>query len=312
MRQRFAQHAGTDPATVQAPAWRPFQLAFILQTLPGLVDPSKADREIVDLLFFPTGGGKTEAYLGLAATAIVLRSLAHRDDKGKPTALGCGVSVLMRYTLRLLTLDQLGRAAGLICALELERKEAPDRLGDWPFEIGLWVGSAATPNTMGGPNDKSSGRRYTAYTRWLAFREGKGNAPSPIPLEECPWCGTSFKPECFDLVPSQRNPQDLRIHCCNHKCAFTGDAPLPIVAVDEPLYTRLPAFLIATVDKFAALPWNQRSNLRTWNSAMTTCVRWHVFHCDMACRFVVNRSTKTTGDSTQGFTTTRRLAHHAF
>ncbi len=112
----------------------------------------------VDLLFFPTGGGKTEAYLGLAATAIVLRRVLSRDAKGKPTAQECGVSVLMRYTLRLLTLDQLGRAAGLVCALELKRKAAPDRLGDWPFEIGLWVGSAATPNTMGGPNDKSPGR----------------------------------------------------------------------------------------------------------------------------------------------------------
>src|SRR5207344_1580343 len=106
------------------PTWRPFQLAFILMNLRGLADPAHTDRELVDLLFFPTGGGKTEAYLGLAAFMILLRRL--RD----PGATSSGVTVLMRYTLRLLTLDQLGRAATLVCALEVIRKdEANDRLG---------------------------------------------------------------------------------------------------------------------------------------------------------------------------------------
>ena len=100
----------------------------------------------MDLLFFPTGGGKTEAYLGLAAFAMVLRRLRHPDAHGRA---GAGVSVIMRYTLRLLTLDQLARASGLVCALELERAEAAGRYGDWPFEIGLWVGKAATPNLLG-------------------------------------------------------------------------------------------------------------------------------------------------------------------
>ena len=108
--------------------------------LRAFVSPTHADREIVDLLFFPTGGGKTEAYLGLAAFAILLRRL--RD----PELTSAGVTVLMRYTLRLLTLDQLSRASTLICALELQRQETPEALGAWPFEIGLWVGKAATPN----------------------------------------------------------------------------------------------------------------------------------------------------------------------
>ncbi len=94
-------------------------------------------------MFFPTGGGKTEAHLGLAAFTLVLRRL--RD----PDPVHHGLPVLMRYTLRLLTLDQLGRAAALICALELERETMPERLGTWPFEIALWVGRAATPNTNG-------------------------------------------------------------------------------------------------------------------------------------------------------------------
>ena len=122
-RQRFGVMQGKDPATVQ-PQWRPFQLAFLLMNLPGMVQPEHADREVVDLLFFPTGGGKTEAYLGLAAFTLVLRRLRH------PGLASAGLSVLMRYTLRLLTLDQLGRAATLLCALELERQQDVETLGD--------------------------------------------------------------------------------------------------------------------------------------------------------------------------------------
>lgn len=136
------------------PQWRPFQLAFVLMNLPGVVNPEHPDRETVDLLFFPTGGGKTEAYLGLAAFTLVFRRLKC------PGISSAGLSVLMRYTLRLLTLDQLGRAAALICALELEREKDVEKFGKWPFEIGLWVGQAATPNVMGqkGDNNPRSAR----------------------------------------------------------------------------------------------------------------------------------------------------------
>jgi hypothetical protein len=252
-RQREAQKYQTSPELVSAPTWRAFQLGFILLNLRGLHDPMHADRELVDLLFFPTGGGKTEAYLGLAAFSLVLRRLRN------PGRRGAGVNVLMRYTLRLLTLDQLGRASALICALELERQErntrGDTRFGDWPFEIGLWVGSGATPNRMGRPGDKGPAADKTAYRRLRAFRSNSKKNPSPIPLENCPWCGTKFETQSFRLLPSEANPQDLRITCVNALCAFTGDRPLPIVAVDEPIYRRLPGFLIATIDKFAALPW---------------------------------------------------------
>ena len=130
----------------EEPEWRAFQLAFILLNVGGLSDGRSPEREIVDLLFFPTGGGKTEAYLGLAAFTIMLRRLRRPGQDGLQ---GAGVTVIMRYTLRLLTLDQLGRAAGLVCALELEREADPDRYGEWPIEIGLWVGKAATPQHDG-------------------------------------------------------------------------------------------------------------------------------------------------------------------
>ncbi len=234
---------------LEAPRWRAFQLAFILLNLPGLADPRDPNRETVDLLFFPTGGGKTEAYLGLAAFAMVLRRLHQPGEKG---LAGAGVSVIMRYTLRLLTLDQLARAAGLVCALELEREKAVSRYGEWPFEIGLWVGKAATPNILG---RKGDGRSDSARAKVHQFKADPKGKPSPIPLENCPWCGTRFEPDSFALLPNDDQPRELRIVCTNFECDFTRDRALPIVAVDEPIYRRLPAFLIATVDKFACLPW---------------------------------------------------------
>ena len=233
---------------IKTPRWRAFQLAFQLLNLPGLADQRDPDRATVDLLFFPTGGGKTEAYLGLAAFAMVLRRLRHPGEKGRAPA---GVSVIMRYTLRLLTLDQLARAAGLVCALELEREKNAARYGEWPFEIGLWVGKAATPNILG---HKGDGRSDSARTKVRQFKADPKGKPSPIPLENCPWCGERFGPESFTLLPDDDKPHELRIVCTNFECDFTRRG-LPIVAVDEPIYRRLPAFLIATVDKFASLPW---------------------------------------------------------
>jgi len=252
---RAVARALTKRLGVAEPAWRAFQLAFILLNLPGLADPNDPHRDTVDLLFFPTGGGKTEAYLGLAAFAMVLRRLRHQGDGG---VAGAGVSVIMRYTLRLLTLDQLSRAAGLVCALELEREANAARYGTWPFEIGLWVGKAATPNILG---RKSADRYDSARAKVRQFKNDPKNKPSPIPLETCPWCGKRFNATSFTLLPNDDNPRELRIVCSDFQCDFTRDRPLPIVAVDEPLYRRLPAFLIATVDKFAALPWVGQSGL---------------------------------------------------
>ena len=245
-RRRRAQEEGKRPRDVAAPAWHPFQLAYILMNLRGIAEPTHPERDVVDLLFFPTGGGKTEAYLGLSAFTLVLRRLRHPGPDSR------GLSVLMRYTLRLLTLDQLGRAAALICALELEREQAPERLGEWPFEIALWVGRAATPNYMG---RKGEAGDKSARVKTLRYARDSLREP-PLPLEQCPWCGTPFKRQSFRLHPDTNEPSDLLVHCVNRRCDFTGKRHLPIVAVDEPIYRRLPAFMIATADKFAALPWS--------------------------------------------------------
>ena len=249
LRQRLPAENFQD----KPPSWRAFQLAFILLNLPGLADPNDPHRSTVDLLFFPTGGGKTEAYLGLAALAMVLRRLRNPEANGKA---GAGVSVVMRYTLRLLTLDQLSRAAGLVCALELERERNPERYGDWPFEIGLWVGKAATPNVMG---RKGEHRSDSARAKTRRFKANPQANPAPIPLENCPWCAKPFQPDSFTLWPNDDAPTELRVACANFECEFSGERPLPVLGVDEPIYQRLPAFLIATVDKFAALPWEGKS-----------------------------------------------------
>ena len=241
-RQRGSANDKRPPEQQRTPEWRLFQLAFVLLNLDGLVDPLHVDRATVDLLFFPTGGGKTEAYLGLAAFAIARRRL-NNSDLG-----GAGLSVVMRYTLRLLTLDQLQRAAGLVCALELERLQH-GRLGKWPIEIGLWVGGGATPNTFGNAKRPAQG---TAIDWVLKHRKDRG--PAPAPLKDCPWCGNALKPDSFHLHPTQQAPQRLDIRCCNTDCAFSANR-LPIVVVDEEIYRRLPAFMIATIDKFANVPW---------------------------------------------------------
>jgi hypothetical protein len=248
-RRRNAGAAG-DPTAQPPPRWRPFQLAFILLNLGGLVDKAHSDREIVDLLFFPTGGGKTEAYLGLAAFAIAHRRLSNSG------VFGAGVCVVMRYTLRLLTLDQQARAAGVVCALELMRNEAGFAhdgrrlLGDWPIEIGLWVGSDASPNRLGGRGATGDDTAVTRVRRFVA----RGDR-APAPIKACPWCGTPFGRQSFQCVPNTVAPRNLELRCANHSCDFAGNRALPVLTVDEPIYRRLPAFLIATIDKFAGLPW---------------------------------------------------------
>ena len=187
VRRRQGPVQGKPLASVLPPAWRPFQLAFLLMNLEGIARPASKDREVLDLLFFPTGGGKTEAYLGLAAFTLILRRLRN------PGISSAGLSVLMRYTLHLLTLDQLSRAATLICALELERLQDVTKPGDWPFEIGLWVGRAATPNRMGRKGDYDP---ETARLRTIRFMNND-SMPSRFRSKSAHGAGRSSKRSRF-------------------------------------------------------------------------------------------------------------------
>jgi hypothetical protein len=234
------------------PKWRTFQLAFVLMNLKGIINSADSERDTVDLLYFPTGGGKTEAYLGVVAFTLVYRRLVD------PTITSAGVSILMRYTLRLLTLDQLERATTLICALEKVRREqkAKWNLGELPYEIGLWVGQAATPNKLGAKGDNNP---WSARTMLRAFQNDRGK--SPVPLEKCPWCGTALHPKnSLKLETSADHPTDLNVICDNRDCDFTASkfGKLPLVVVDEVIYRKLPCFIISTVDKLASMPWEEK------------------------------------------------------
>jgi hypothetical protein len=220
-----------------APRWRPFQIAFMLLCLRGIVDPQHDDRKIADLLWFPTGGGKTEAYLGLMAFTIFHRRLRDGDD-------GIGVTVLMRYTLRLLTLQQFQRAAALICAMEKVRAESSHRLGATPISIGMWVGQSATPNRLEDA-EKSLGELRRQPGKKLATKD-------PTQLAACPWCGAKLTAHDYDVQEQDRR---MLVRCPDPTCHFSGDAGIPVHVVDEAVYDAHPTLIIATVDKFASMPW---------------------------------------------------------
>ncbi|MEW1604061.1 helicase-related protein [Streptomyces sp. NPDC093808] len=220
-----------DPS---AGRWRPFQIAFLLLCLAGIDDPEHDDRKISDLLWFPTGGGKTEAYLGL----IALTSFLRRIRKG---ASGGGVTVLMRYTLRLLTLQQFERAAILLCAMEHMRRHTPE-LGDEPFSVGMWVGRSATPNTLA-----EAAARLDELRADLDKRLATEN---PVQLHACPWCGTRLDARDYEV---DEDVKRMSVRCPAADCDFADG--LPVHLIDEAVYDARPTLVIATVDKFASMPW---------------------------------------------------------
>jgi hypothetical protein len=203
----------------------------------------------VELIFFPTGGGKTEAYLGVIAFTLLLRRLRGQERPDR----GLGVAVLLRYTLRLLTLDQLGRAATLMCQLELLRQRE-SVLGSERFAVGLWVGRSATANTLD-----------EVHKAILDYRSSTSeHASSPFPLANCPHCREPLGRDAITVQPSIQKPQRVVVSCSNFRCEFSARKNrdgLPVLFVDEQIYRELPAFLVATVDKFAMLPWRGETGM---------------------------------------------------
>lgn len=213
--------------------WHPFQLGFQLLVLPSLVDRASPDRSIMDLLWFPTGGGKTEAYLALTAFVLFYRRLHETGGTG------AGTAVLMRYTLRLLTVQQFQRATILILACEAIRRgheqvtaEPTPALGQQPFSIGLWVGGGATPN------------RFEDAEK--ALRDGGASTPRQLRL--CPRCKWRLH------YKAERSRSAIEVRCSNAECYFAERTqPMPIWVVDTDIYRERPSLLIATLDKFAQI-----------------------------------------------------------
>ncbi len=222
--------------------WYPFQIAFILMNLKSIALPEDSERNIVDLIWFPTGGGKTEAYLGLTAFTIFLKRLRDKTDEG--------TTVLMRYTLRLLTAQQYQRAAALITACDLIRKEYEHELGPERITIGLWAGLGLTPN-----------KRDEAVRSLKALSSGQ-SYENPFIVLKCPWCGAQMgqvrekgqtRVKGYSLI---RKPSTVIYQCDNSDCKFSSrDYPLPLKVIDEDIYESPPTLIVGTVDKFAILPW---------------------------------------------------------
>lgn len=219
--------------------YRPFQLAFLLMNVKSTFENDDRYRnDNVDLIWFPTGGGKTEAYLALTALTIAERRTSGDADVS-------GVSVIMRYTLRLLTAQQFERASFLICALEylrnalLGRTEYGISLGEEPITLGMWIGSASTPNRL---NDLGRGKFRDYYT---CVNNGTKPSGNPFPISYCPWCGCKLESNADPRLHGYNRNGEL--HCINARnCSFDK---LPIMYIDECIYEEPPTLLFATVDK---------------------------------------------------------------
>jgi hypothetical protein len=258
-------------------SWRPFQLAFVLLSIPALANPMHKTRNdpveaIADLLWFPTGGGKTEAYLGVAAFTMGIRRL--QGELGGLNG-GRGLAVIMRYTLRLLTIQQFQRATALLCAMEVIRRADPESWGLEPFTIGLWVGQRVTPTTTEESHNAISAARDDQRQR----------SSSPYQLTFCPWCGA----EILERRDIEVNRDTCRttiycgdIHHCDFRKAVSNGFGLPVMVVDDEIYRHPPSMLIATVDKFAMMAW--RGQIRTlFGKAHKECPRHGLLWPDAEC-----------------------------
>jgi len=243
------KHVNYSSKQYSEKSWRPFQLAFQLLVLPSLVDSDREDRDFVDLLWFPTGGGKTEAYLSIASFEMLYRRIALGEE-------GLGTAVLKRYTLRLLTAQQFQRASTLICALEIIRRDRSDLLGDMPFRLGLWVGQASTPNHY--TNNSNEGKGALELYKDVM---NQARPENPFQLQKCPWCGTEIIPKKIsDDIKDygvSATESTFKFYCPSDECEFHDE--IPVTVVDEDIYANPPTFVIGTIDKFARLAWDARS-----------------------------------------------------
>lgn len=255
----------------QKPAWRLFQIVFLVSQLPGLAAlktgtaEDLGDRRHVDIVYFPTGGGKTEAYLAVIVFHLFLDRL-----RGKTA----GVSVWTRFPLRLLTLQQTQRAADVVGAAEVIRRRHNDqRLSGTQidgFSIGYLAGQEATPNELVAPlSGAAPDPNWSIATDPQARQRWKK-------VVRCPACRTPSVSVDFD-------PQSARvIHRCSERgCAFPR-GELPVHVVDNELFRYLPSVVVGTIDKLASLG-NQRKMAMLLGRVTGRC-RVHGYCCQECCQ----------------------------
>jgi len=213
-------------------AWRPFQLAWLLGCLPGVVNP--AAHPEVNIVWFATGGGKTEAYLFLLLVVLFYARL---------TGTTTGTVAWARFPLRLLALQQTERFAEVVFQAELVRRDTAELKACEPFSLGYFVGSTSTPNRFYDP------RRPHAWPVTVDPRD-PAVAEGCRVLASCPACDSPIAVR-FD------DKRWVMSHICdNAQCALAGS--LPIYTVDDDIYRHAPTVLVGTVDKLAQLAQNSR------------------------------------------------------
>ena len=250
LQHKFEDYSSLHFPTERVPEWRPFQLAFILQCLSSFVEDNSSEKDLIDLLYFPTGGGKTEAYLAVSAFLIFWRRIQYPDSYD-------GVNIIIRYTLRLLSAQQFERASKLILACEFIRNHYND-LGEGKISIGFWVGKQTVPNYL-----KDAAKKLESTQRKL--NKGDSFVINPFQLSNCQWCNTKIisrykKQDTTYQIGHRVGKKQLNCHCLNESCHFSEkNGGLPVVLIDDDIYTTPPTILFATVDKFASLAWKGES-----------------------------------------------------
>ena len=250
LQHKFEDYSSLPFPTERIPEWRPFQLAFILQCLSSFVDENSSEKDLIDLLYFPTGGGKTEAYLAVSAFLIFWRRIEHPDSYD-------GVNIIIRYTLRLLSAQQFERASKLILACEFIRNHYDD-LGEGKISIGFWVGKQTVPNYL-----KDAAKKLESTQKKL--NKGDSFAINPFQLSNCQWCNTKIisrhkESDTIHQIGHRVGKKQLHCHCLNESCHFSEkNGGLPVVLIDDDIYATPPTILFATVDKFASLAWKGES-----------------------------------------------------
>jgi len=264
-----------DYPTKPKTAWRLFQIVFIVSQIPGIAalrdsnSPDVTDRKQVDIIYFPTGGGKTEAYLG----TIVFHCFFDRL-RGKTA----GVTAWTRFPLRLLTLQQTQRMADAIGVAELVRQNQTDpRLFGKdvdPFAVGYLVGSEATPNEILDPkNYKFAKPKHNVI--WSQANDSNERQRWKR-VVTCPACRTNTVQVDFDS-------DIVRIihRCINEKCAFPN-GEIPIYIIDNEIYRYLPSVIVGTIDKLAGLG-NQQKFAQILGFVTGRCAR-HGYYAKKCCQ----------------------------
>jgi len=228
-----------NTSTKEYTKWRPFQIVFIVSVIPDLLSIYETgiacSRDLVDVLYFPTGGGKTEAFLGLA----IFQAFLDRFYGKK-----FGISTITKFPLRMLSLQQLQRIADLFAQAENIRKTVPaiNSKENAPFSLGYYVGSQNTPNRY----IENVGSRVIDHLE--EYADDQAALKKYLMIKTNPFTGK-------EPVSIKVNKAERRIV---HYATVNGkDMELPIFISDEEIYRYLPTFIVSTLDKMAIVSWNK-------------------------------------------------------